>query len=261
MNVHPISQPNMSFRTCARIYNPSNIKRFEHFGEEVVRTSTNMFREDLDWDGLVKFITNHFLFKKKVNMYSMASSDGSEAYSLGISFLQKIPFEGLKKYMPIIASDIDPEIIKTARSGRINIADFELSFFDSSKLKLRNYFTKESKALEIADDKLEINPIHSHRPIKTLKDCVKFHIGDILGEISRINDDGNSVIMCRNVFPYLSEKYTDDVVAAAKNHLKNGSIFITGSFDERVNISEKLLNNGFCQPLCDSPNIFLRMEI
>ncbi len=256
MNILPIDSSNINFKTCARRYSPKNIKQQGIFGESIIRTSTNIFREDIDWLEFTDFIVHHFLPKANVNIHSLACSDGSEPYSLAICFLKKIPKTGLNKYLPIEASDIDSEMIKTAKSGRLNLADFELDYYDNSKFIMRDFFKQQSDALVIDNDKLGINPTHSYEPISELKKSVKFHVGDMLGELNNLKDEGNSVIMCRNVFPYLSKTYSDNILQTLDNKLKSGSIVVTGSFDERADIINRMLSFNFFNPINGSPNIF-----
>lgn len=258
MNIQPISYTNPNFGTCARRYFACNVKSFDKFEPELIRTSTNLFREDLNWDLLIRHIMRNFMAKSKVQTYSLACSDGSEAYSYILTILNKIPKIEIGKYFPIIASDIDKEMIKTAKSGRINIADFEYDFFENPVVKMSKFFKNKSEPIEIANDKLGIKPIHSYRPVKELRKNVMFRVNDILSEIENIKDESNTVVMCRNVFPYLNEEYTDNVILSVSNKLKTGSIFVTGDYDEKVNISQKLLNNGFFNPICGENNIFQR---
>lgn len=254
MNIQPINYNNINFGTCVRVYSPKDVKNFKSFGKNIIRTSTNIFREDLDWLALSDYITRHFLQKSKVQIHNFACSDGSEPYSLAITFLKKIPEQGLNKYFPIIASDVDNEIIKTAQSGRINLECFELDFYDKSKLVTRDFFKKEAKALKINNDTLIYT--RSYEPIKELKNAVRFHRSDILTELKTIEDKGNTVILCRNVFPYLNSEYTENVINTLNKKLDSGSLFVTGNYDEVVDISQKILEKDFFNPISDSPYIF-----
>ena len=258
MNIQPISYTSPNFGTCARRYFASNVKSFDKFEPELIRTSTNLFREDLNWDVLIRHIMCNFGTKSKIQTYSLACSDGSEAYSYILTILNKIPKTELGRYLPIVASDIDKEMIKTAKSGRINIADFEFDFFENPVVKMSKFFTDKSEPIEISNDKLGIKPIHSYKPVKELRKNVIFRVNDILSEIENIKDEGNTVILCRNVFPYLNEEYIDNVILSAENKLKTGSIFVTGDYDEKVNISQKLFRNGFFNPIKGENNIFQR---
>lgn len=256
MNIQPISINNTVFKTCARHYNYQNIKNFSSFETPIVRTSTNIFRDDLNWEVLTKYVIRHFFDKPKVQTYSLACSDGSEAYSYAIVMLNKLPDYELKKHMPIKAFDIDQEIIKTANTGRLNIADFEFDFFDNLNLQLKKYFTEQSRSLDIKNDKLGIDPTHSYKVADKLRNCVEFKVGEILDEMTKINDEGNSLVLCRNVFPYFNEGHTEKILSAASKYLKSGSLFVTGCYDEKIDISKKILQKDFFNPIPKELNIF-----
>jgi len=239
---------------------PKEHKEYNCFEKSIVRTSTNIFREDLNWVKFVKYISSHFMNKEKVNVYSLASSDGSEAYTFAISVMDNVKKNLQPKFFPIIASDIDEEIIKTAKSGRINLLPLEFFFAEKTcGVNLSKYFEEKGVSLEIIGDNIsDMDHISSYKPIKSLKDSVEFKQSDILTELKNIKDDGNSVIMIRNVFPYLNKEYTDEVITQANKSLKKGSLFVIGDYDEKKNIGENLLKNGFFNPIINENNIFQR---
>ena len=263
VNTYQTKQPN--FQSCFRVYASKSLKNNKCFGTDTVRTSTNLFREDLDWFGLAKFIRYHFADKKKVNIYSMACSDGSEAYTMAISLFENMSEDIQAKFLPIIASDIDKKVLDLAVKGRINIEAIE--FLGPERIyncRLDKYFKNPRATVMLEGDVIsDSDTMLSYQPIYKLACAVKFHQSDILTELNKIQDDGNSVVMCRNVFPYLSEAYTDEIVQTAKNKLKKGSLFVTGDYDAySKNLDVKFLNNDFCQTLLmksrfiDCSNIF-----
>lgn len=254
------------FQSSFRIYSPKSVKSFGIFGSDKVRTSTNLFREDLDWVELTHYIKRHFKNKDKVNIYSLACSDGSEAFTFIISILENMPENMQSKFLPIYASDIDKEVLKAASSGRINIDTIE--FLSSERMfncSIGKYFKKPSVSMIIKGDELsETDTISSYQVEQKLTDAVKFKKSDILTELKNLEDNGNSIILCRNVFPYLSSKYTDKVIETAQKRLKKGSLFVIGDYDDKVNMEQKLVANGFCHPVLNSKcvngnNILLKM--
>lgn len=253
ISVNTIQSNKPAFGSCFRFYIPK-AEKYNCFESNLVRNSTNVFREDLDWVVLVQYLKTHFADKEKVNSYSLACSDGSEAYSFAISILELMPQKLQYKFFPIIASDIDEEIIKIAKSGRININNIEFLMSERhTNIDIGKYFKDRDISIMVKNDIIsETDTISSYVPIKKIKEVVQFKKSDILTELQNIKDNGNSVIMCRNVFPYLNSKYIDEIIKAAKNNLKDGSIFIIGDYDGGTGIEEKLLCNGFFQPLLDN---------
>ena len=265
MPIHISQKKQPAFHSCFRTYPAKTIKNFDIFGKNTIRTATNLFREDLDWFEFVKFMGNHFKDKDKVNIFSLACSDGSEAYTMAISVLENLPENIKSKFLPIYASDIDKEVLKAAKSGRINIHSIEFLYPERTyRCNLAKYFDNRSVSIMInGDDISETDTIFSYQPIKKLTDSVKFKHSDILTELNNLKDEGNSVILCRNVFPYIGENYKNEIVNSAKQNLKPGSLFIIGEYDSFSDIEHKLLANGFVQPLFNSKsdysnNIFMR---
>lgn len=248
VNTYQTQKPD--FKSCFRIYSSKSLNN-NCFGKDTIRTSTNLFREDLDWFGLAVFAKKHFAQKDKVNVCSLACSDGSEAYTFAISLIENLPAEIFQKFLPIKASDIDSKVINFTKRKRINIEPIE--FFLPGKryeCDLGKYFIDRKASVVLSGDaNSETDMIFSYKPIPKLADAVTFHKSDILTEINKLEDDGNSIIMCRNVFPYLNENYIDEVLNCAKNKLKKGSLFVIGDYDSHANIEPKLHKNGFYQPL------------
>ena len=268
MKILPVNhnQNNRNFKSCFRMYTPKSNVDFGYYGREIIKTSTNMFREDLDWNALIKYIITHFKDKNRVNTYSLAASDGSEAISYAITLLENLPKNMLSKYFPVYASDIDKEIVNISKKGRINVFGVEFAMTERMYgIDLSKYLKDKSVSIVINGDEIsESDTISSYMLIDELRDAIQYKRSDILTEIKNIKDDGNSVVMCRNVFPYLSSDYADKVIETAKQKLKSGSLFIIGDFDGKANIEQKLLANGFFQPLLNNKvingnNIFQRI--
>lgn len=261
MNIAPVNNYyNHTFKSSYRIYYPDEYKNYDFFNTNLIRTSTNVFREDVEWDRLVKFIDRHFADKDKVNSYVLACSDGSEAFTYAISIKEFLPQEVQKKFLPIKASDIDEEMIKTAKSGRINLYPIEFLLAENiSGIDLFKYMTDKTVSHLIKGDEVsETDEISSYKVKKELLDAAEFKCSDILSEMRNLKDEGNSVIMCRNVFPYLKPSYVDKIILTAQEKLKIGSLFVIGNYDEYAKIGDKLLNNGFFKPVLNCQNIFMR---
>ena len=72
-----------SFKGCNREYYDSKLKLdIDTYGN--ICTFTKLFREDLNWLELASIIKQNFSDKDDVQVYSLACSDGSEAYSIAI---------------------------------------------------------------------------------------------------------------------------------------------------------------------------------
>ena len=174
--------------------------------------------------------------------------------------MEKVSPKCLKKFLPIKAFDIDKEVLKTANSGKINIYGIEFAMAARRYgIDLTKYFKdKEVSIVTKGDDISETDTISSYTPIKQLRDSVIFNRSDILSELKKLNDNGNSIILCRNVFPYLNSDYQNEVVQCAKDKLKSGSIFVIGNYDSIAEKTEyKFLKNGFFRPIINSDCNFI----
>ena len=241
-------QKSINFKSCIRTYNGNTLNP-KILASDAVKTSTNFFREDLNWNSLMKYILFNFINTHKVNTYSLACSDGSEAYSIAAFLMSKLPEKIYKKFFPITACDIDEKVLSAANKRRINIHNFE--FARTNKIyhiDLNNYFINPDLLIRIKNDNYDEHQLMSYEPIDELKENILFKKSDILTELSQIKDEGNSIIFCRNVFPYLNEDYIDKVVKTASDRLKSGSLFIIGEFDSRVQMASRLQENGFFNP-------------
>lgn len=255
MNILPVSynhnQPvKTAFTSCTRIYNPKSITKSDIFAGDKVRTTSNLFRQDEDWDFLMKYIFGNFIDKMRVKIYSLGCSDGSEPYTYALFLKDKTPESFYKKFTPIYACDIDPEMIKVAQSGKINLDRYD--FCNMKKyIKYGNeYFRHIGTPIKIKNNIIQDE--ESYEIIPEIKNMVDFKKSDILTEIKKINDDGNSVVNIRNVLPYLSDTHVNEILTTLSERLKTGSMYVFGHFDNRIqNLRQKLHKLGFYSPDAD----------
>ena len=262
MNIMPVNNIELkkgtNFKSSLRQYAAKDIPNFLKFGQEVILTSTNLFREDLNWDSFAKYIISHFAYKPKINIYSLACSDGSEAYSAAISLMEKLPKILYDKYLPIHASDIDQVSIQYAKSGKLDIFSHEIYYAQKGGIDLSKYINIPEKDLSGKSIK-DIDKYESYEIKELLKNKVNFSNSDIYTELTKIKDSGNTVVMCRNVMPYLAPKHVTEILNLLKRVLKSGSLFVTGNFDEKVRFGNKLLNNGFFIPNQENLRVYQRL--
>lgn len=232
---------NCSFGTTARCY-PNNKETAVQ--DNVVLTNTWLFRDDVDWDNFVKYMEKTFRNKGKVHVYSLASSDGSEAFTLAMTLNNIYDKTVTKKFLPIIASDRDKEMVKAAKSGFINLRYKDLIRIRERDIDPKKYFALSRKRLEIENDS-RVPGIHSYKISKFLKDAVNFEQADLMEKLKNIKDNSNTVVMCKNVTPYLSSQEVLDVALNASKNLQKGSLFVIGKYDANTDIANYLKNLGF----------------
>jgi len=212
------------------------------------RQNTTAVRDDLDWGGLAERIINDYKNKSRVNIFSFACSDGTEPYAVAINLLKKIEEEQHKlyivfknkqtmqqqkeKFLPIYASDIDPFMIENCcESGLLGLYPKDVEKLGQKNLD--RFLTKTDKALTCPPQWGEKgDEIRNYQISDELKEAVKFRVGDMLKDIRTIKDEGNSVVMCRNVLPHLGFMY-HEVVTSVSRALKKGSLFVIGDYDTK----------------------------
>lgn len=229
INFNPITKP--VFTSNARRYNDS-------FGD-TLGCNTWFFRDDVNWRELTEYELEHFKNKEKVNIIMFAASDGSEAYTKIISLLEK-GYDKVKKFFPIKAYDIDNVILKAAQSGLIKTTMID-------RIELQMHCSHYEKYFERTDDRLEISNDISSNPTKILKakgdltKRVEFKYGDMFQKIKEINDNSDTILMCRNILGYFTNDKIESFVELAKNALKSGSLFVVGDHDSVLYNMEEIM--------------------
>ena len=196
------------------------------------KNHTTFFRNDLFWNGLTYFLTEHFKNTKKVNVYSFGCSDGSEPYTFIMRMLNSFE-KNPKKFFPIIARDFDSEAIQRAKRNNYfltNGEEFLINKYTDGQIK--KYFNDE---------------YHGNYSAKEiLYDNVDFAVGDILKDYKKINPK-NTLILARNFWPYVDQQYSlSNFWKKLYNHLEPGCVVAIGQFDEdQVDMSSILRKTGF----------------
>ena len=215
-----------SFKSNSRTYKSNYPADSKMAGEPFkVKCFTFSMRGTIDWNYFPHVLDDKFKNKEKVNVYSLGCSDGSEAYSFAISFLEELRPDRAKKFLPILASDKDDVIIDFAQQGFWNLAEYE-----SKSEKLKNYIKPHSEKMHIPDDEADIET-KTYVVDDTLRKSVVFEKGLILDKLNSIEDDSNTVVLCKNVFLYMTLSEIAQVAKIAGEKLKKGSLFIIGESD------------------------------
>ena len=239
---------------CKQTPNFSSVMRkypnLQTYDVDTTRTTSWMFR-DLDWGDFVQLLNENFKDKDKVNIYSLAASDGSEAYTCAIALKECLPNKINKKFFPIIASDIDAESINVAKTGRINLSNNDIraiSKFVESKDLLRylsnsgfhKYFSDRCPPLEI-ENNVTYGGVYSYKVSNQITQNVHFEQADMLDQIKKLDDDSNTVLLCKNVVPYLGKRKLLTLIHLMQEKLKPGSLVVFGEFDFNERMLDTIL--------------------
>lgn len=227
---------------------PSNLN-FKSNKREVVnkanhvvnRNTTMFFRDDIKWDLFINGIINKFKNAGKVNIYDYACSDGSEAYTLAMLLIKKLGKEKAQKFFPIKASDIDEEILKNPKNRIVNLSSGDMCLIEWEMGDKTKDFIKFDRIFQ--DGKYckgEVMPL--------LQETVVFENKNIVDDIKNVKND-NSIIMCRNFWPYLLKSEREKLVDDIASKLGDNSICIVGDFDNQCNLKSYFSDRNCINPL------------
>lgn len=203
----------------------------------VCSNRTAFFRSDLPWDSLTMFLSSQMPYGK-VNVYNFACSDGSEAYSLVLSLIEKLGEDEAQKFFPIIASDVDEEIVKEANKGELKATIQEvkrISEMISHPRKITDYFD----VMKLDDDKDFDFVLHPKEKLSQHVFFVHQDIEDGLDFVSK----SNSLILARNFWRYLPADKLASTSLKLRKNLDSSSRIMIGDFDRMDKKLPYFLNN------------------
>lgn len=144
---------------------------------------------------------------RPLRVWSAGCSTGEEAYSLAITCLEAIEAAGSGARLQILASDVDPEAIATARAGYYS-KDIEAYVSEEG---LARFFIAEEDGWRVTS---------------RLRDVIVFTVADLLSDppFSRID-----LVACRNVLIYLGPEAQRRVIARCCFALRPGGLLLLGA--------------------------------
>ena len=178
-----------------------------------------------NWVGFRKTIVDEFKNVSKVNVYDFACSDGSEAYSLILSLVDELGEEEAKKFFPILAYDVDETMVESAKNGSISCYEDDI---DRLAQNIHNDTLKSYYGINF--DTLKYPP-YTFLASDKLKKNVDFNTASIQEKIAQI-EPSNSLVLCRNFFPYLGTKDMLEVIWQLGKKLDDTSLLVIGHFDK-----------------------------
>lgn len=202
-------------------------------GSILWRNTTNFFREDLPWIEMVDYFAEKYANIKKVRVLCYGCSDGSEPLSLAMLLINRLGKQA-DKFFPIIAKDIDPEIIKKANSGNVEINHKDKASIEFLlKEDLSKYFETSTISPYVDSITTKIKPI--------LTDVINFSVADIKDEVHTIPQE-NTIVFARNFWPYIkNQKDVRNLAQDLRERLENNCNLVVGDFDTFAGIRAELL--------------------
>ncbi len=243
MQISPINY-NYSYKSQSPAQSPAfNANRREIFdksGKMLYKTTTYFFRDDIHWNEFITLLQQKYKDADKVNFIVHCCSNGPEAYSCATSLIDRLG-DKADKFLPILAKDINPENIEHAkRHSSMGLS--EVDFYRA------NYYLKDrlGSYFNFVPPKLRESSL-ALVPNNNLKTKVVFEQGDIFKDIEKMSSK-NTVLMCRNFWPYLSYDEKKDLAQKLSEKFDNTSLIVIGDFDCIEGAANSfLLDNGFVQ--------------
>ena len=189
-------------------------EKFDQFINFLTINVSEFYRNPDQWKILEGQVFPELIkkFGKNQKIWSAACSTGDEPYSLVMALSRQVPLANIK----IIATDIDNQVLDTARMGLYNEKSIA-SVPDDLKKK---YFTKVGSSYQISDE---------------IKKRVEFKKHDLLKDPY---PSGCNLIVCRNVVIYFTEEAKDVIYQKFHKALQPGGVLFIGSTEQIMNYRE-----------------------
>ena len=209
-------------------------------GQIFNRPATRMCREDVAWDEFGDYLKEKYPKPSEVDFVVHACSTGEEAYTMAI-LLDKI-YD--KQDFTIKAFDISQDRIdynrKLQKNGIYFPSQFNVDYVCES---LKTRFEDSFEADKSGDTRIK----------KGITDKVQFSRSNILYYIDKLDKNKPTVLMARNMWPYVSPREYVEFASKLYKNLHPDSIVVLGEFDYEGEINYPasnsfpliLVNNGF----------------
>ncbi len=210
----------------------------DRLGIPIYKTTTYCFRDDIDWENLIKFLCMKYRDVPIVNVVAHACSNGMEPLSFLMALLVHAP-QDLKKFTPIIAKDLNADNIYMAKKNifPISAEDF-FRIQENTKCKYLNF-------IELEKYKNDVNQALLMKPKKILTDNIIFEQGNIFDDVPKLSPE-NTILFCRNMWMYLNKQEKTKLAELLGKRLEKSSTVILGYLDVYNAEADKfLLREGF----------------
>jgi chemotaxis protein methyltransferase CheR len=212
---------------CRYLFDADNlVDEAPHLINAVTTNKTDFFREPVHFDVLVKEILPDFAARtgRPMRVWSAACSTGAEPYTLAMVLDAYAARHGGPGY-GILATDIDTEVLETARRGV-----YPRDMVEPVPPALRQAYVMESR--DRTCDDVRISP--------TLRAAVGFARLNLMDSAYPVGKPMD-VIFCRNVLIYFNKATQRQVVSRLVDALNPGGFLILGhsegaaASDDRLN--------------------------
>ena len=205
---------------CDFLFSPQGMEKEITFFINIITTNkTEFFREPAHFEYLIQKAVPELIarrgsgIKRRLNLWSAASSKGNEAYTIAIvlsEFAERYP--GLDFDFFILATDISTEVLEDAQRGIYRHEEIEPVPIDLRK----KYF------LRSRDQKKNLV-----RVIPALRNRVRFRQLNLMDNDFQLLEPMD-IIFCRNVIIYFDRETQDNLILRLCRHLRQGGYLFMG---------------------------------
>jgi chemotaxis protein methyltransferase CheR len=205
-----------SFTEYCRLLKTNPEQESSYFINAITTNLTSFFREQHHFDymkqtELPRLIRNSIGSKKRLRIWSSASSTGEEPYSIAITVYEVLKDQLSQWDVKILATDIDSNVLAAGKSGVYDERRIE----DVPKAFKEKYF---SRGVGLNEDKVKVDK--KLQGLLTFKTLNLLHDWPMKGPFD--------MIFCRNVIIYFDKNTQQDLFARYYELLAPGGLLILG---------------------------------
>ncbi|WP_135663310.1 CheR family methyltransferase [Halorhabdus rudnickae] len=199
---------NENYRTYKRLLE-SDPDEQEALLDSLSINVTGFFRNPDAWEGLRPILKRLTAENREVQAWSAPCADGREPYSLAM--LARDDPDIRADRLDILATDINPDILETARNGvyeASQTSDIEAELeplADSDR-----YIDREGDTFTVRDD---------------IREMVSFKQHDLIGGDPK---SGFDLLLCRNFLIYIDAAYKNPIFETIRGSLRSGGYLMIG---------------------------------
>lgn len=204
---------------CDRLEAKNSSER-DHFITALTTNVTHFYREAHHFDFLEDTILPPLLDQaeqgQRIRIWSAGCSSGQEPVSIAGSIV-KVIGDPSNLDICILATDVDPTVLKIAEEGKYPIRECQIEGAD--------------RPIHIFEDQIDGAEF---RQIKnSVLDLISYQRINLKGEWSL--SESQDIIFCRNVAIYFDSEFQDDLWCRFSDQLKSGGYLVIGHSERIMN--------------------------
>lgn len=205
------------------IYLNKNPEEYDNLISAITINVTEFFRNPETFDVLAKKVIPEIVRTKKergkkiIRAWSAGTSNGEEAYSIAILFLEALKEEISDFDIIVYGTDIDPDCIKKASAGIYTAGSMK----EINKERLTKYFNKKEENHEVND---------------SIKKLTRFTAHNLVSDEFLKHLD---LILCRNVVIYFTKPLQEMVYSNFARALNKDGFLVLGKVESLWGFAQK----------------------